>query len=227
MKFKYLILLFVLTIFSCKNNSKSTENGKDVTTKDTKVLLHKIAKASGLDRWKNVKEIDFTFNADFSGKTVKRSWMWWPQSGIVSRKDKENGIKYKRSSEMDSLEIKTDKAFINDKYWLLFPFQLVWDKGFTAKVNADATAPISGKKMKEVTITYNDKAGYTPADMYKIYVDKENMIREWEYHPKGSKEPRMITTWEDYKKFDGLILSTVHATKDGSSKLYFTDIKVN
>lgn len=36
----------------------------------------------------------------------------------------------------------------------------------------------------------------------------------------------MITTWEDYTEKGGLQLAQMHKNKDGSFKLYFTNLEI-
>jgi hypothetical protein len=73
---------------------------------------------------------------------------------------------------MDSLAIKIDRAFINDKFRALIPFQLVWDDvEYTTETLV--AAPISQKLMNKLTITYPDKGGYTPGDAYDIFFDED------------------------------------------------------
>ena len=80
--------------------------------------------------------------------------------------------------------------------------------------------------MQKITVKYNDKDGFTPGDMYDVYVDKDLRISEWAFHKGGSPEPSLITTWEDYKDFNGLQITQNHISKDGKFRLYFTGIKV-
>jgi len=131
-----------------------------------------------------------------------------------------------KSNDFDEEIAFADRGFVNDKYWLLFPYHLVWDDNFDHEVTEQVEAPISGELMQKIAISYKNEAGYTPGDTYHIYVDKDKMIQEWSYTPSGSDQPRLSTTWEDYDDFKGLKISRMHKTKDGSFKIFFTDIEV-
>jgi len=85
-------------------------------------------------------------------------------------------------------------------------------------------APICRKTLRKITTIYNDKDGFTPGDKYDIYLDKNNHIREWAYYKNGAIEPSLITTWENYKDFNGLKLSQENKSKDGKFRLWFTGI---
>jgi len=89
-------------------------------------------------------------------------------------------INYNRKS-IDSLSKKADRGFINDKFWLLIPFQLVWDAGTTISEPVLANAPISQIEMNKITILYSDKGGYTYQDFngIKIALDHKKAKGDW------------------------------------------------
>ena len=45
-----------------------------------------------------------------------------------------------------------DKGFINDKYWLLVPFQLVWDTSATISEPKNVQSPINKEQLDMITI---------------------------------------------------------------------------
>ena len=81
-------------------------------------------------------------------------------------------ISYNRK-DMDSLSINADKGFINDKYWLLAPFQLLWDHTAAISEVVKEEAPISKNTMNKITLTYASEGGYTPGDAYDFYFGEE------------------------------------------------------
>ncbi|HET7361665.1 MAG TPA: hypothetical protein VFI78_07010, partial [Salinimicrobium sp.] len=109
--------------------------------------------------------------------------------------------------------------------WLLFPFHLVWDK-MEAAYDSSAVAPMTGKSMQQLSITYPQNAGYTPGDVYEIYFNDDYIIQEWIYKPGGNEEKALIASWEDYKTMNGIKFSTNHRNKDGTFQIYFTNIDV-
>lgn len=229
---KYLSLLLAsFLFFACqKNQDKKTEEQQVETVSQNEnqkdELLLAIAKAHGLEQWQDIKNLEFTFNIDREGKHFKRAWTWSPQTGDVQLAIDGEKTKFNLDDITDSLA-ETHQKFVNDKYWLLFPFQLVWDDGFTHETKKNIEAPISGKKMTQVRVQYNKADGYTPGDMYIIYVDSMHQIQEWGYYPGGQKEPATETTWEDYTTQKGIKIAQMHQNKDTSFKLYFTDLKIN
>jgi len=227
----FTLILLSVVLWSCQTQKdKKEESESSLETSETAMeepsLLEEIANANGYSNWSNVETFKYTFNVDAGKNHSERSWEWNPKTDQVSMMTKDTTVTYKRSEMTEELK-SIDQAFINDKYWLLFPFQLVWDENFDYETQENVEAPISKEKLMEVTVMYAKTAGYTPGDTYKIYLDDTMRIQEWSYTPSGSEKPRLVTTWEDYEDFKGLKLAKNHKNKDGSFRLYFTNISVN
>ena len=188
-------------------------------------FTEKVAQANGIDSWDKITELSFTFNVDRDTMHFERQWVWHPKTGEVSMTVNEETITYNREA-VDEKSLKADKAFINDTYWLLAPFKLVWDEGYTRDSIIKAEAPISKDSLYKLTIMYNNEVGYTPGDAYDFYIDDDYMVKEWVYREGNSQADCMMTTWEDYKKQGGISFSTMHNDDTGNFKLYFTDLNV-
>ncbi|HLW31945.1 MAG TPA: hypothetical protein VKX40_06770 [Aequorivita sp.] len=222
------ILLFTLLSLSCKNTTEAPETEHLQKNSETKNLnvAEQIAYASGYEGWKDVSEIAFTFNVDRGGKHSERSWIWKPKSGDVTMQTAIDTTIYNRS-KLDSLALNADAAFINDKYWLLAPFQIIWDaSSITITEKQEVIAPISQDTLNQLTVVYSDEGGYTPGDAYDFFYDEDYKIKEWNYRKKNSQEPTLTTTWEDYKDFNTIEVATKHQDSTGSFTLYFTNISV-
>lgn len=216
---KQILLLFSIftLVLSCKK--------KEVNPK-TLSPLEKIAYANGYENWKKVEEIKFTFNVDRDTAHFERNWKWKPNTNEITLIKNGEAITFKRSQILSDTELAADKNFINDVYWLLAPFKLVWDEGIDYEKPVMEIAPISKDSLQKVTITYTNEGGYTPGDAYDFYVDKNNEIKEWVYREDNSTSKCMMTTWEDYKDFNGIKIATMHQNENGVFKLYFTNIEV-
>jgi hypothetical protein len=59
-----------------------------------------------------------------------------------------------------------DGAFINDQYWLIFPFRTAWDGGTEVSFGHEIM-PFTSDSVPSMTIAYTDSTGYTPNDTYK------------------------------------------------------------
>ncbi len=190
-------------------------------------ILQKVANANGFQNWKNVEEIKFTFNVDRDTTHFERSWAWKPKTNDITATSAEGTIRY-NWADMDSVAFKTNGNFINDKYWLLAPYQLVWDAdNLNHTHKKEAEAPMSKKAMQKLTIVYGNEGGYTPGDAYDFYFGDDLIIQEWVFRKSNQTEPSMITSFEGYKMVNGLNIATMHKMAEGNFKLYFTDLEVN
>ena len=220
MKKSLIFLVLITLVFSCKQKEETKVIEKEWSAAE------KIAHANGFENWKNVSELQFTFNVDRDTTHFERSWTWNPKTEDVIMVSGKDTVTYNRKS-VDSISMNADKAFINDKYWLLAPFQLVWDTTASVSDAIVAEAPISKAQLNKITLTYTNEGGYTPGDAYDFYYGDDFVVKEWNYRKGNSKEPTMTTTWEDYGDFNGLKIAKTHNRPDANWKLHFTDIKVN
>ncbi|MEP0265839.1 hypothetical protein [Dokdonia sp.] len=232
MKTIFLSAIAIVLFISCKNDTtqekaaSQKEQAVEKEIKKERTEAEHIAYKNGFENWKDVSQIDFTFNVDRDGKNVaKRSWSWKPKTGDVTMTDKDLIVSYNRAT-IDSSSLGSDQGFINDKFWLLAPYQLVWDEGTKITVQDTATSPFSGNVTKKLTILYGDEGGYTPGDAYDFYYNEDYIVDAWVFRKGNSSKPYMMTSFSDYQKFEGLNIATSHSDKDGNLKLYFTDIKV-
>jgi len=198
----------------------------DFRTAQETTILEKVANANGFENWKDVEELQFTFNVDRDTTHFERTWIWKPKSNDITAISEEGTVQY-NWSKMDSVANKTNAGFINDKYWLLAPYQLVWDGDNISHEHSAATeAPISKKEMQKLTIVYGSEGGYTPGDAYDFYFGDDLIVQEWVFRKGNAPTPSMMTTFENYKDINGLQLATMHKMPEGNFKLYFTGIKV-
>lgn len=221
MKYSLRFLALFIMVFSCKTDKKE----ETTPIQETLSVAEKIAHANGLEIWKEVSQIHFTFNVDRDTTHFERSWSWKPKTGDVTMISGKDTISYNRKS-VDSISLNADKGFINDKYWMLAPFQLVWDTSASISEPIQEEAPISKTQMNKITITYSNEGGYTPGDAYDFYYADDFMVKEWVFRQGNSKEPSMMTTWEDYEDFNGIKIAKTHKRPEGNWKLHFTNIKV-
>lgn len=212
-------------IISCKEGPKNASSPK-MEVSEAKNLLELLADKHGFENWKQVERIGFTFNVDRDTSHNERSWVWDLGNDRVTRIAGGDTVSYLRS-EVDSALSRVDAGFINDKYWLLAPYQWVWDQqSFTHEFQEDVVAPISGDPAFKLTITYGQEGGYTPGDAYDFYLDRDSVLREWAYRKGNQPEPSLISTWESYEDFKGLSIATMHQNAEGNLRLYFTGIRV-
>ncbi|WP_426431273.1 hypothetical protein ACPX19_02450 [Winogradskyella sp. HB-48] len=223
MKPLYLSFICLLILSSCKSEKKETTTEEKVIELS---IAEKIAIAHGIENWDNVKKVEFTFKVDRD--TIKgsgRSWVWYPKEDSVYMSAGTQEIKYSRRN-LDSVPANADRAFINDKYWLLVPFQLVWDTSATISEPKKVELPINKEQLDMITITYPDEGGYTPGDAYDIYYDENYLIKEWTYRQGNSPEPSLSNTFENYQNFNGIKIAIDHKKDNGNWNLNFTGVSI-
>ncbi len=212
------ILLFAIPalLLGCKDTSEKTNK---VPTQEA------IAQAYGFAHWDKVNELTFTFNVDRDTTHFERTFIWEPKTKKVTYMSGKDTIHFRQDS-IKRVSLMADKTFTNDKYWLLAPFQLLWDEGVIFSEKENEIAPISGETLNVLTITYPELGGYTPGDAYDFYYGNDFMIKEWVFREKNSATPTLAYTWEDTKDFNGMKLCTMHKDSTGTKKIYFTNLSV-
>ena len=224
MKSFYLGLICLLLVSACKPKASETPITENLNKLS---IAQKIANAHGFETFKNIETLKFTFNVDRDSiKGKGRSWVWKPKEDVVIFENYTGAIEYTRS-KIDSTNIDTDSAFINDKFWLLIPFQLVWDTSATISEAKKMESPIHKTPLNMITITYSKQGGYTPGDAYDIFYDNNYIIKEWVYRKENAEVPSMTTTFENYEDFNGLKIAKDHKMAEGNFNLFFTNIEVN
>ncbi len=200
-------------------------------------VVEELAKTYGLDSFGQIEAIRYTWNGEFPGVTVSHSWTWEPKTGQVSFEGKgKDGkpvkVTYQRSqlgSQSDVVKNEVDPAFINDNYWLLFPFHAYWDTGATVTDQGMHKLPVGTGSAELVAVKYPAEGGYTPGDTWELYVGTDKRVEQLVYHRGGPKKPSLvITTWEGYKKAGPLLISTDHrGTADGKPiRIWLSDVSV-
>lgn len=182
---------------------------------EARMVADKIAEEHGISNWGAVSHVKFSFVATLPGadEPLKRSWIWSPKTGEVELVDSDYTYNNQSLKEADR---KTDAMFINDSFWLLFPFHLVWDKGVVLTLSeGPKEAPVSGKPLRMLTVQYPREGGYTPGDAYDVYFDENHRVAEWAYRKGGEGEPKVVSTWEDYKDLGGVTIATDHKGPKG------------
>lgn len=226
MKKLFTLCMILTLLIGCKDDSKKSENSESQaleTTFEELPFTAKIANANGIEKFNELEELDFTFNVKVNDTLrTERAWKWFPKTKKVELTEKGETISYTQGDSLTEKTLAADQKFINDSYWFLFPYQLMWSD-FESTYSEKEMTPISNNEMQMLTINYKEKGGYSPGDSYRIYFGDDNMIKEWTYISSTGRE--LTTTWEDYESYKGIPISKMHKTADSSLQLYFTDIK--
>jgi hypothetical protein len=221
-------LVFAVLLFSAKSWAQQRDP-----------IIEKVVKAYGLDSYDKIEAIRYTWNIDIPGLfKASHKWEWEPKTGkiLFESTDKDGKpvkVAYDSSqlaSQPDAVKNEVEPAFVNDNYWLLFPFHAYWDKSATITNEGTKKLPIGAGSATLVTVKYPKEAGgYTPGDTWDLYVGKDYRVQAMVYHRGGDKKPKLVTaTWTGYKKAGPLLVSTEHrGTADGGAfRLWITNVAV-
>ena len=195
-------------------------------------VRNQVAEAYGIQNFDRVEKLRYTFNVQLPDKQVSRAWVWEPAMDRVTFQGSAaqgETLTYLRSELGQANEnvTKVDAWFINDNYWLLFPFHMVWDTAAMVELSGgDQSLPIRKDQARRVVVSYPPSGGYTPGDVYELYVDDHGWVMEWIYRKGGSPTPTRVTTWEDHRKVGPIVIALDHRGADGKFRVWFTDVAV-
>jgi hypothetical protein len=201
-------------------------------------IAEQLAKTYGLDSLGQVEAIRYTFNIDFPGLKASRTWIWEPKTDRVTYEGKDKAgnpvkVTYVRSqlnSQPDNVKKEIEPSFVNDQYWLLFTFHVIWDSAAEVEDKGMQKLPVGKGSARLLRVKYPPTGGgYTPGDTWELYVGPGNRVQEMVFHHGGNTKPSLVVaTWAGYKKAGPLLISTDHrGTADGKPlRLFFSDVAV-
>ncbi len=200
-------------------------------------IADQIAKTYGLDSYGQIDAIRYTWSAEFPGGKVSRNWIWEPKADRVSYEGKDKDgkpvkvtyVRSQLSSQPAMVKDEIDPSFMNDQYWVLFPFHVVWDSASDVKDEGMQKLPIGKGTARKVVVKYPSDGGYTPGDTWTLFVGTDNRVKAFDYHRGGSKKPtEVIAAWTDYKMAGPILVAQDHrGTADGKPlRVIFSDVAV-
>jgi hypothetical protein len=204
---------------------------------DRPPISEQIAKTYGLDSFGQIEGIRYTFNLDLPGIIkLSRTWTWEPKTGRVTYESKDKDgkpvkVTYLRSelsSQDATVKNEIEPGFVNDQYWLIFPFHQYQDSGAKVEDAGMQKLPIGKGTAQKVVVSYPaEVGGYTPGDTWTLFVGPDKRVKEFIYHRGGDKKPTVVmTTWAGYVNAGPLLVSTDHrGTADGKpARIFFSDV---
>lgn len=192
-------------------------------------ICDSIAVAHGYTAWAAVDSLSFVFVVTRPEAEAKaRAWKWKPKVGQVTYTlDSTTLHSYlPTAGPLDSATRAIDAHFVNDSYWLMAPFHLVWDQSsFGYEYARGETSPIAQQIMNRLTIVYTDQGGYTPGDAYDFYFYDDKVIREWVFRKSNDPIPTLSTTWENYATVQNLLLPQSFRSSDDYLQIHFSGLE--
>jgi hypothetical protein len=200
-------------------------------------IAEKLAKTYGIEAFGQIEAIRYTFNAQRPSAEISRSWTWEPKTDQVTYEGKDKSgkpvvVTYQRSQlENQAAEVRDEiePGFVNDQYWLLLPFHVVWDGGAAVENAGMQKLPLGNGSAEKIVMKYPSEGGYSPGDTWELYVGPDGRIQEFVFRRGGARKPGVVmATWADYKKAGPLLFSLDHrGTSDGQPvRIFFSNVAV-
>jgi hypothetical protein len=138
---------------------------------------------------------------------VSRSWVWEPKTGQVSYEGKDKDgkpvkatyVRSQLSSQSDEVKNQIDPSFVNDNYWLLFPFHAYWDTSNTVEDKGIQQLPAGNGSAQLVSVKYSG-GGYTPGDTWNLYVGTDNRVEQLLFSTGDRQAERRHSNMGGYKR---------------------------
>jgi hypothetical protein len=201
-------------------------------------IAQQVEQTAGKEAWDATAAVRFTF-ARF------RTHYWDKTSGdhrlegrtrdgatyvILHNLNTRQGVAYKNGEkttgeEEAALLEMAYGAWINDTYWLLFPFKLQ-DPGVNLTYAGEAT--IEGQQYDKLKLTFG-AVGLTPGDTYWAYINRDtHRLDRWDYVLESYEEDQAATgwTWGGWKDYGGVLLASERKMVGGDRELPLDDIAV-
>ena len=199
-------------------------------------IIEKLAKTYGLDSFGQIDAIRYTFKAEAPGVDLFRSWTWEPKTDQVTYEGKDKSgkpikVTYLRAqlgSQPAEVKEDIDPGFVNDNYWLLLPIHFFWDASATVEDGGMQKLPLGTGSAQKVAVKYPSDGGYSPGDIWDLYVGSDGRIQEIAYHKGGLPKLEVMADWTDYKKAGPLLFSLDHrGTRNGDPlRVSFSNVAV-
>lgn len=212
------------------------QSDKQATPSAPRQTASKVAAAYAVAKFDQIDALRFTFNVQLESKQIRRSWIWQPVRDEVSYTGPDpNGqpltLTYRRAEATQKataggLQQIVDSWFINDQYWLLFPLHLAWDADLKLEQRLAQPLPLGGGFADMLQVSYPSVGGYTPGDIYELYLGDDLRIAQWVYRKAGASAPTRIARWEDHRRVGPLLIALEHRGPDERFHLWFTDVAV-
>jgi hypothetical protein len=221
----WLVILLLPALFSaCAGLPDAVDTaGVTRTVHDARAVFDR----HGGSSWDRVEMIHFTWHVSAPGHELSREWTWWPHENRVrfggdAVYSEQEYFRTMLDEREDESTRAIDRMFVNDSYWLLYPFHVVWDDAEVSGSTFGGTEPV--EHVGRITVTYPVVGGYTPGDVYDLYFDADHVVRAWNYKRGGTGEGRLFE-WTEMREL-GPFLFSLERRNESGVMIWFTDLEV-
>lgn len=210
-----------LLVFACKSKTKETstmieavQQEKTSVTKEENPgseLLEKCLQAhGGLAAWKSFEGLEYTL--DDNGKMVYQLTHLRDRRAYLKSKKYEVGFDGEVAWALpDAKEVSGKSAafYYNlDFYFIGIPF-LLKDPG--VHTSYEGKAVVGEKEYESLKVTFGSEVGYTPEDVYYLYLDPETYVLRIltysiSYFDRENAGINSAKVYSDYKNVQGLLM---------------------
>jgi hypothetical protein len=191
-----------------------------------------IAEAYGIEALGTIQKIQYTFHQRGDDRTVRRFWIWEPESDRVTYKagDYQPAVSYRRedlpATASDTVK-QIDRWFLHDNYWLILPFRVAWDHRAQVADMGLCRTPLAGESARCVNVVYPAKIkGHIIGDAYKLFLDGNYRILEAVYQPEDAPRKADALRWTQYRYVGPLALSLKREDGQGRARVWFSGVGV-
>ncbi|MEM6899781.1 MAG: hypothetical protein AAF583_08430 [Pseudomonadota bacterium] len=187
-----------------------------------------LANAHGLSDWNNVETLQFTFYVA-KEPPVSRTWLWDLSKDHVTRTidGESHTIQLQNIEAGNKADTDVHKQFINDTFWLLFPFSIAWSSPEVTD-HGEVTIKLGGEttELRKLTALWPSDVGYTPGDAYDIFVDEEQTILAWNFRKANRKKGRFFE-WKDPKDLGPIrVYESYYREGETTPMIQMKDLKI-
>ena len=163
-------------------------------------VAEKLAKTYGIKSFGQVEAIRYTFNAQFPGVDLSRSWIWEPKTDqvIYEGRDKSGQpvkVTYKRSQLGDqaaNVQGEIEPGFVNDQYWLFLPFHVVWDAGAAVEDAGTRKLPLGNGSAETIVAKYPPGAALRRATRGSFMSAPTIKSTKWSFAAADPRSPALL-----------------------------------
>jgi hypothetical protein len=217
--------LLLFNLYACATMDAKLPAPEDVR--------QRIAEAYGFDGFEKITSIQYQMDLEEDGELVTRKWIWTPKTDVVLYQGIASQLyatEYKRKAlaqKPSARHSKIDAWFVEDQFWLLFPFHLVWDGQAKVEVVGRKFTPIGWQRALDIRVTYPPAQGtQTPGDVYELFVDDDYRLLQWVHLPTGDPKAAVASTWEGLRRVGPIFVATEHRGKGGKFSRTFSHVSV-
>ena len=101
---------------------------------------------------------------------------------------------------------------------------MAWDTQAKVEDAGRKDLPIGRGTARCLIVSYPPEGGYTPGDVYELFLDGNYRIEQWIYRKGGSTVPTNVATWDDYRQVGPLLLALNHKWANKNVRIWFSNV---